>query len=82
MTRRFEDVEEGDELPTRELFLAKDQVRAYARAANQWSPRFTDEEGARREGLPGMITPACSAAWGRPSAASSSRGAPSVCAGP
>ena len=57
MTRRFEDVEEGDELPTRELFLAKDQVRAYARAANQWSPRFTDEEGARREGLPGMITP-------------------------
>ena len=57
MTRRFEDVEEGDELPTRELFLAKDQVRAYARAANQWSPRFTDDEGARREGLPGMITP-------------------------
>src|SRR5437867_13423763 len=57
MTRRFEDVEEGDELPTRELFLAKDQVRAYARAANQWAPRFTDHEGARREGLPGMITP-------------------------
>jgi len=47
MMRRFEDVEEGDELPT----------RAYARAANQWSPRFTDDEGARREGLPGMITP-------------------------
>ena len=54
---RFEDVQEGDELPTRELFLEKDQVRAYARAANQWSPRFTDDEGARREGLPGMITP-------------------------
>jgi hypothetical protein len=44
---RFEDVQEGDELPTRELFLAKDQVRAYARAANQWSPRFTDDEGER-----------------------------------
>ena len=54
---RFEDVEEGDELPTRELFLAKDLVRAYARAANQWSARFTDDEGARKEGLPGMITP-------------------------
>jgi acyl dehydratase len=54
---RFDAVEEGDELPTRELFLAKDQVRAYARAAGQWSPRFTDDEGARREGLPGMITP-------------------------
>ncbi len=57
MTRSFDEVEEGDELPTRELFLEKDQVRAYARAANQWSPRFTDDEGARREGLPGMITP-------------------------
>ena len=54
---RFETVEEGDELPTQELFLAKDQVRAYARAAGQWAPRFTDDEGARKEGLPGMITP-------------------------
>ena len=54
---RFEDVREGDELPVRSLFLSKDQVRAYARAAGQWSPRFTDDEGARREGLPGMIAP-------------------------
>jgi peroxisomal enoyl-CoA hydratase 2 len=57
MARRFDAVAEGDELPTQELFLAKDQVRAYARAANQWAARFTDDEGARREGLPGMITP-------------------------
>jgi acyl dehydratase len=57
MAKRFEDVEEGDELPIREFFLSKDQVRAYARAANQWSARFTDDEGARKEGLPGMITP-------------------------
>jgi acyl dehydratase len=55
--RRFDAVREGDELPVRELFLARDQVRAYARAAGQWSARFTDDEGARREGLPGMITP-------------------------
>jgi acyl dehydratase len=54
---RFDAVQEGDELPTRSLFLSKDQVRAYARAGGQWSPRFTDDEGARREGLPGMITP-------------------------
>jgi acyl dehydratase len=54
---RFADVQEGDELPTRRLFLAKEQVRDYARAANQWSARFTDDEGARKEGLPGMITP-------------------------
>ena len=57
MPVRFDDVREGDELPTREFFLAKDQVRAYARAALQWSARFTDDEGARNEGLPGMITP-------------------------
>jgi acyl dehydratase len=55
--RKVVEVQEGDELPTQELFLAKDQVRAYARAAGQWAPRFTDDEGARREGLPGMITP-------------------------
>jgi len=54
---RFDAVEEGDELPVKELFLDKDQVRAYARAANQWAPRFTDDEGAKQEGLPGMITP-------------------------
>ena len=54
---RFDHVREGDDLPTCELFLSKDQVRAYARAAGQWSSRFTDDEGARREGLPGMITP-------------------------
>ena len=54
---RFDTVEEGDELPVQELFLEKDQVRAYARAANQWAPRFTDDEGAKQEGLPGMITP-------------------------
>ena len=54
---RFDDVHEGDELPTRTFFLAKDQVRAYAHAAGQAAPRFTDDEGARREGLPGMITP-------------------------
>ena len=54
---RFESVEEGDELPVKELLLEKDMVRAYARAANQWAPRFTDDEGAKKEGLPGMITP-------------------------
>jgi len=54
---RFESVEEGDELPVVELLLEKDMVRAYARAANQWAPRFTDDDGAKQEGLPGMITP-------------------------
>jgi len=36
---------------------SKDCVRAYAKASDIFFPRFTDDEGARREGLPGMITP-------------------------
>ena len=54
---RFDDVLEGDDIPPLVFLLAKDQVRAYARASEIFFPRFTDDEGARREGLPGMITP-------------------------
>ena len=53
-TLYFEDIEEGDELPALDLFLSKDQVRQYARVANMYVPRFTDDEGARAEGLPSM----------------------------
>lgn len=53
----FEDIEEGDEIAGLDLFLSKDQVRRYARTANMYFPRFTDDEGARAEGLPGMIAP-------------------------
>jgi len=53
----FEEIEEGDELPGIDLFLSKDQVRQYARTAGMYVPRFTDDEGARAEGLPGMIAP-------------------------
>ena len=56
-TLYFEDIEEGDELPALDLFLGKDQVRQYARTAGMYVPRFTDDEGARAEGLPGMIAP-------------------------
>jgi peroxisomal enoyl-CoA hydratase 2 len=56
-TLRFDDVLEGDELGPVEHFLSKDQVRAYVRAIDHEFPRFTDDEEARREGLPGMITP-------------------------
>lgn len=54
---RFDDVVEGDELARHAFPLRKDQVRAYARASDIFFPRFTDDDGARREGLPGMITP-------------------------
>jgi len=55
--RAFSDVEEGHELPVHAMDLAADQVRAYARAAGIWAPRFTDDEAARQEGLPGIIAP-------------------------
>ena len=55
--RRFDDVFEGDEIDVASVLHAKDAVRAYARACSIFFPRFTDDEGARREGLPGMITP-------------------------
>lgn len=54
---RYADVAEGDEIATETRVHAKDHVRAYARATDIFFPRFTDDEGARREGLPGMITP-------------------------
>ena len=57
MRRVFTDVEEGDELPVSEIELTADRIREYARAAGMWAPRFTDDEAARREGLPGMIAP-------------------------
>jgi acyl dehydratase len=53
----FEDIEEGDEIPALDLFLSKDEVRRYAKTAQMYVPRFTDDEGARAEGLPGMIAP-------------------------
>jgi acyl dehydratase len=57
MGRAFVDVSEGDELPVSDVDLSADRIRAYARAAGMWAPRFTDDEAARREGLPGMIAP-------------------------
>jgi len=53
----FESVKIGDQIGPQEFHLSKDQVRAYARATGMWVPRFTDDEAARKEGLPGMITP-------------------------
>jgi acyl dehydratase len=57
MALAFDHVEEGDDLPATEMELDAEQIRAYARAAGMWAPRFTDDEAARREGLPGMIAP-------------------------
>jgi hypothetical protein len=55
--RPFDEVFEGDEIEPARFLHSKDRVRAYAKASQIYFPRFTDDEGARREGLPGMITP-------------------------
>jgi acyl dehydratase len=57
VVKNFEEVQIGDALGPEEMHLSKDQVRAYARATGMYVPRFTDDEAARKEGLPGMITP-------------------------
>ncbi len=54
---RFDTVKVGDTLGPQAIFLSKDQVRTYARTCGMDVARFTDDEGARKEGLPGMIAP-------------------------
>ena len=53
----FDEIEPGDDLPPNSVHLGKDFVAAYARELDMAFPRFTDDEGARREGLPGQIAP-------------------------
>lgn len=54
---RFEDAEFGEELPPFEPDLSLANVRKFVRAAHMMAPRFTDHEGARKEGLPGALVP-------------------------
>ncbi|HXN85369.1 MAG TPA: MaoC/PaaZ C-terminal domain-containing protein [Candidatus Binataceae bacterium] len=54
---RFEDVQIGTAIGPEEIFISKDQTRMYARSSGLDAPRFTDDEGAKKEGLPGMILP-------------------------
>ena len=53
----FDAVNVGDTLGPLEVNLSKEQVRSYAVACRMEAPRFMDDEGARKEGLPGMIAP-------------------------
>jgi len=53
----FDAINVGDTLGPEELQLSKEQVRNYARTCGMEAPRFMDDEGARAEGLPGMIAP-------------------------
>jgi acyl dehydratase len=53
----FDSVEPGDDLPAITVALDRDYVRAHATEIGMPFARFTDEEGAKLEGLPGQITP-------------------------
>ena len=55
--KTFSDVNIGDTLGPVQQFVSKDQCRAYATSCGLAAPRFMDDEGARKEGLPGMILP-------------------------
>ena len=53
----FDQLQIGTAIGPERLFISKDQCRRYARTAHLEAPRFTDDEGAKKEGLPGMILP-------------------------
>ncbi len=55
--RRVGEVEIGDELPTLEPDIRMENVRRFVRSTGMFTPRFTDHEGARKQGLPGAIVP-------------------------
>lgn len=54
---RFEDVEFGEDLPTFDPDTGMENVRRFAKAAQMMAARFTDHEGAKKEGLPGAMVP-------------------------
>lgn len=51
------DVEFGGELPTFAPDTSIDATRRFGQYVGWNTPRFTDHEGARKEGLPGAIVP-------------------------
>ena len=55
----FDEINIGDTLGPLELVVSKDQCRAYAKlmGMGEIAGRFTDDEAAKKEGLPGMILP-------------------------
>ena len=54
---RIGDVEFGTELPTFAPDTSVENTRRFGKHVGWDSPRFTDHDGARKEGLPGAIIP-------------------------
>lgn len=55
MTRRFEDVSPGEELPAAERVVTREDVKAYAAASGDRNPLHLDDEAAHAAGFPGII---------------------------
>ena len=57
--KKFDQINIGDTLGPLELTITREQTRAYAKAAGfgDVAGRFTDDEAAKKEGLPGIILP-------------------------
>jgi acyl dehydratase len=54
---KLSDVDFGEELPVFAPDTTMENVRRFARAAGWYSPRFTDHDAAKKEGLPGALVP-------------------------
>jgi acyl dehydratase len=55
VTRRFEDVAPGEELPAVGRVVTREDVMAYADASGDQNPLHQDDEAARAAGFPGII---------------------------
>ena len=57
MPASIQEVEFGEQLPSFDPDTTMENVKAFAKAAHWYGPRFTDHEAARGEGLPGALVP-------------------------
>lgn len=55
MTRRFEDVAVGEEIPPLAKTVTREDVKAYADASGDQNPLHQDDDVARAVGFPGII---------------------------
>jgi len=55
VTRRFEDVSPGEELPALDRLVTREDIKAYADASGDQNPLHQDDEAARAAGFPGII---------------------------
>src|SRR6266480_3036115 len=54
-TRRFADVDVGEEIPSLSKVVKREEVKAYADASGDQNPLHQDDDFARSVGFPGII---------------------------